>query len=190
MNIIKWAIRNIKPNLAVNGQFAELGNQRNPPKELYHRINAAYEYYPCDVLFIHRDAEKESLEMRVSEIEDHMRKSTAKIPVIFVIPVRMMETWLLINGDAIKKAAGNRKFSGDLDIPSIGNLETIPDPKRLLHDLIYTASEKKGRAKSKLNVHKAVHLVSDNIADFSPLLNVPAFVNFYNSLAKFLKSFD
>jgi len=35
----------------------------------------------------------------------------------------MMEVWLLINKDAIKKAASNRNYSGEINLPAVKNLE-------------------------------------------------------------------
>lgn len=190
MNIIKWSIRRINERMAIDGEYADLGGMKFPPKNLGDRIDAANKHYPSDVLFIHRDAENESLETREEEIKKHLSESTVGNSPIFIIPVRMMEAWLLIDKAAIAKAAGNREFKGDLEIPKIKNIEKESNPKKLLQDLIYKASEKAGRARKKLNIHQAVHLVSNNINDFSSLLSVPSFARFYDSLEDFLSDFS
>ena len=53
--------------------------------------------YPCDLLFVHRDAERESIEQREKEIRESLEKSAMERtpPVVRVIPVRMQEAWLL-----------------------------------------------------------------------------------------------
>ena len=55
---------------------------------------------------------------------------------ICVIPVRMTEAWLLIDEKAIRIAAGNRNGTEILEIPKLHELESLPDPKKLLYELI------------------------------------------------------
>lgn len=54
-------------------QVADLGLLRNPPKDLTARMQAACRQFPCDLLFVHRDAERESVEKRHREIRDAAR---------------------------------------------------------------------------------------------------------------------
>lgn len=96
----------------------------------------------------------------------------------------MMETWLLIDEVAIKKAAGNRNFRGVINLPSLRALEKESQPKELLHALLREVSGKKGRVLKKFNVDKAVHLVAENIEDFTPLRNLVAFKAFEDDLKK------
>ena len=93
-----------------------------------------------------------------------------------------METWLLINADAIKKAAGNRNYTGNIDLPVLKNLESLPKPKEMLHELLKETSGLKGRRLKNFNVHRAVHLVAENIKDYSPLRELPAFREFEKDL--------
>jgi hypothetical protein len=89
---------------AVNGAWADLRRLPSPPKDLQGRIAAALDLYPCDVLFVHRDAEGESLDRRVAEIEDAV--TGLADPLVPVVPVRMQEAWLLIDEPALRRAAG------------------------------------------------------------------------------------
>jgi hypothetical protein len=61
-----------------------------------------------------------------------------------------------------------------------------------LHDLLKKASGLKGRNLKRFNVDKAVHLVVENIEDFSPLRKLEAFKIFETDLKSkmdhFLKS--
>jgi len=95
-----------------------------------------------------------------------------------------METWLLIDADAIKKAAGNRNYRGSINLPSLKTLEKENQPKELLHRLLREASGKKERNLKKFNIDKTVHLVAENIEDFSPLRDLAAFQAFENELKK------
>jgi hypothetical protein len=96
-------------------------------------------------------------------------------PIVCVIPVKMMETWLLINTEAIKRAAANRNSKSPIALPAIKDLERIQEPKKLLHTLLEGASGLKGRNLTKFNPYQAVHLVSAYIEDYEMLRALYAF---------------
>ncbi|MCY1458887.1 hypothetical protein D9M71_763090 [compost metagenome] len=65
--------------------------------------------------------------------------------VVPVIPVTMLETWLLADRDAIKLVAGNSGYRGALNcIPSLRRLEGARDTKQLLMEALCEASETQG----------------------------------------------
>ena len=105
---------------------------------------------------------------------------------ICVVPVRMHEAWLLFDESAIRKAAGNPNDSVVLQPPATSIVEGIPDPKALLYDLLRTASERRGRRLKKFDPGKHARLVSEQIADFSPLRALSAF----QRLEADVKNFD
>lgn len=186
INVINWSIRNIDKYIAVNGKPADFSKFRNPPKlkDLHRRVEFAAENFPSQLLFVHRDAEvRNGLSVRVSEIEGHMTKSKYADPYVMIIPVQMTEAWLLISEEAIKRAAGNNNY-GELKLPSTSRLESINDPKKILHGLLLEASGRKGRAKTKFNVHQAVHLVAEYTEDFAPLFELESFNCFYSQLER------
>lgn len=102
--------------------------------------------------------------------------------VICIVPIKMMETWLLINQEAIKKASGNRNFKEIMNLPTINKLESFNNPKEELHNLLKKYSGLTGRRLSKFNVHQAVHFVAEYIEDFSILRNLKAFQIFESDL--------
>ena len=164
--------------MLIETTYADLTILKRPPRKLSEKIDATLKVYPCNILFIHRDAEKESYSFREEEIckawetINNQKLETLKVSVI---PVRMSEAWLLFNGDAIRSASGNPNSKVRLDLPRINSLENEPNPKKLLHSLLKEASGLTGRSLTKLNVHKLVHLVADYTEDFSPLRQLPAF---------------
>lgn len=180
LKIIKWSLDDLYPRLANEGSFADFRQMQKPPKRLIDKVQTAKLYYPFDILFIHRDAESTNSRMiaqRVLEVrseinEDDFDKS------ICIVPIKMMETWLLIDEDAIKRAAGNRNYRGDVNLPSLRNLERESQPKELLHNLLREASGRKERNLKNFNIDKTVHLVAENIEDYSPLRNLGAFQAF------------
>ena len=96
---------------------------------MHEKIQAAVKWYPCDLLFIHRDAEGQSLLERKAEIDEAVSlacKTVAIPPAIAVVPVRMTEAWLLFDIPAIRAAAGNPNGSVDLDLPRLADVEGLP----------------------------------------------------------------
>jgi hypothetical protein len=129
------------------------------------------------LLFIHRDAEKASLPERQREILRAVEKAKPAVlpPHVCIVPVRMMEAWLLIDEPAIREASGNPMSACALELPRWTALEALPDPKARLHELLREASGLQGRHRRKFRVEPAVHRLADLIEDFSPLRELPAF---------------
>jgi len=133
--------------------------------------------YPCDVLFIHRDAEGDTLMKRKTEIEGAIKLSNIIIPYICVIPIRMQEAWLLINEMAIREAASNPNGKIPIKLPSFNRLEEINDPKEVLYELLRSASGLKGRREKDFRPQSAVYRMAQLIEDYSVLRGLTAFEN-------------
>ncbi len=165
--------------------WADFGRLPRPPQTLTDRIRTAIHLYPCDLLFIHRDAERASPASRKAEIRTALQAVASPRPsAVCVIPVRMQEAWLLIEEAAIRHAAGNRHGQEPLALPALRELERIPDPKAVLHDLLRQASGLNGRRLRNFRVREGARLVTELIRDFSPLLQLPAFQELDADLSK------
>jgi hypothetical protein len=175
--ILKWLLENNGIKSPIQGDWAKLGLLPHAPKTLPERINQSIQLAPCDLLFVHRDAEKEPRENRINEIHTSLKTIQAHVtvPVICVIPVRMLEAWLLFDEVAIRKAAGNPGGKCQLNLPNLRRLEEIADPKNELHSVLQQASELTGRRLKKFNVYEKIFRVADLITDFSPLHQLSAF---------------
>lgn len=163
--------------------------QKLPPASdgLARRVDAALALYPANLLVVHRDAERESLGVRRKEIDRELKRLSSVLPPwAAAIPVRMTEAWLLFDIAAIRRAAGNPRGTMPLRLPRIQDLETIPDPKRVLHEALTTASGRSGRALSKFNVREAATRVAELIDDFSPLGVLPAYQQLQGEIASAL----
>ena len=132
-----------------------------------------------NLLFVHRDAERVDREVRRREIPWNDR-------VVAVIPVRMTEAWLLVDETALRKAAGNPSGRVSLALPPPGRLESLPDPKTLLRELLAEASEATGRRRRRFDQAAARQRLADLIEDFSPLRDSPAFGAFEAELERAL----
>lgn len=186
MNVVKWLLDDLYPELPNIGKHANFTILPDPPKtsEVQKRLNFAKEYYPFDILIYHRDAESIDINIisqRIQEIKNQVLEENKDL-IVCVVPVKMMETWLLINDEAIKKASGNRGYKGNMNLPNCNKLEKIQDPKQLLHSILKETSGLKSRRLKKFNVHEAVHLVAENIENFSILRELNSFLQFEKDL--------
>lgn len=190
MRVLDWLLESLLPEVAIQSEWADLRRLRNPPKSLDDRITASLDYYPCELLFIHRDAEREPLQNRISEIEEAVEEVIADSCVsqplhwIPVIPIRMTEAWLLIDESAIRKAAGNPRGKQSLNLPAVNRLESLPNPKKTLQDLIKQANTLPSRRQRKVSNHRIAEL----IRDFSPLDQLSAFQQLRSDVTKTLKN--
>lgn len=178
MPLIRWLLEEHLGDIAVQGHWADFRFVKRRPIALDERINKALELYPCDLLFVHRDAERDRPEARYDEISAaliRLQGRGLRLPAICVVPVRMQEAWLLIDESAIRTAAGNPNGRVRLAMPRVREIEEIPDPKQLLYDLLKQASERRGRRLAKLHLAALRYRVADLIEDPSRLRELPAF---------------
>jgi len=175
--ILEWSLREVGVTSDLQRKWAELRHLLPPPKGLVDRIRKAVELYPCDLLFVHRDAEAQRPETRRNEIGqaiEELRQSAQVVPHVCVVPVRMQEAWLLISENAIRVAAGNPDGRTPLPLPRVRDLENLPDPKKTLFELIQTGSELTGRRRRKLSLPSARLRIPELIDDFSALRGLSA----------------
>ena len=129
--ILTWLLRENGVAHTIQSEWADLNRvPHSKRRRLEDKIYWSLELYPCELLFVHRDAEREPRENRVSEITTAIQRVVISVPPrICVVPVRMQETWLLFDEPAINHAAGNSSNRQSLNLPPINRLEDLPDPK-------------------------------------------------------------
>ena len=177
--IINWLIRSQSwvHERGFVEQMADLSNE-DPPlgRALEPRLRRACQLYPCDILFIHRDAERQNLEERWREIEE-AAQATIEVPWVPVVPVSMTEAWILIDELAIRRAADNPSSKVELGLPTPDRLEDVADPKNTLHGALLAASEKRGRRRKsfKSSLSRRVQRVADLTDDYTLLRRLDAF---------------
>jgi len=115
--------------LPIHSEWVDLRRFPRPPRRLHERIRLALKWGPCDLLFVHRDAESASLTERRREIEMAVATVSADAstapPAICVVPVRMTEAWFPFSESALREAAGNPNGRLPLALPA---LEVSPIP--------------------------------------------------------------
>jgi len=183
LSILSWLLIDLGVRLAIQPLWADFRRLRYPPKKLSEKIQKAIDLYPCDLLFIHRDAEKESRQNRIEEI--HIAISTLNqamaLPVICVVPIRMTEAWLLLDEVAIRTAAGNPNGMQTLNLPKASKIELLSDPKETLRELLTTA---RPSARTKL---PPITRVAELTESFHLLRHLSAFQALESDLKEVLK---
>jgi hypothetical protein len=120
----------------------------------------------------------------IDEAVNNVHPGVDRPTIVGMVPVRMMEAWLLLDENAIRLAAGNPNGSEPLSLPRLADVEHIPDPKSMLHDLILGATGVAARRRKSFDVSNAVQRVSEYTDDFSPLRSLSAFAALEDRVAK------
>lgn len=178
MPVLHWLWKEHRPDELCIGHFADLEYSNLKSRALEDRLVPALDIYPCDLLFVHRDAEREGAEKRMREIQAAMAAKLAagsSPPVVCVVPVRMSEAWMLFDERAIRKAAANPNGTMRLHLPPISKVEQMPDPKAKLRELLQEACGLPTQRLRGFNASRAARLVTEFIEDFSPLRELTAF---------------
>lgn len=173
MRPIDWLIARTTEE-PFRGQWADPRALRAPGRALDAKIPAVLEEFPCDVLFVHRDADGPDYEPRVQEIATAI-EAVGGHTHVKVIPVTMQEAWFLFDEGAIRRAAGRPSGKEDLELPGLAETEGVADPKAALQKAIRSAAAKTGRRRRRMSVAAAANRVADLILDYGPLLQLPAF---------------
>jgi hypothetical protein len=178
-HILTWLLRQYLWDWAIDPNWVDPyrlpGRPENATDRLKWQIETGlYSYDRTDLLFVHRDAEKQPRAQRITEISQILAEITDKPPAVCVIPVQMLEAWLLFDEKAIRRAAGNPNGKVQLKLPH-PKVERLPDPKKDLCELLKQASELSGRRLKKFNPRQCMHRLAELIDDFEPLRSLSAF---------------
>ncbi len=182
MSIIDWLLKSRLNNVSYSGYFYA------PPHKggLSKRVNNTLKDFPCDVLFVHRDAEKMEYDFRAQEI--HNELIGIKHQYFVIIPVHMTEAWLLSNEAAIREAANNPNGKEPLGLPPSNKWDKIPDPKHILFESLKKATGLNGRRLDKFPLDSARHRVAQLTSDFSGLNCLPSFQRLCQDIDGFIKT--
>ena len=153
-----------------------------PSAGLLSRARRAIDNFPCDLLVIHRDAERTDWRTRIEEIQLALNNQKIGSVWIPVVPVRMTEAWLLHDQQAIRRAAGNPNGDNILQLGGVNHWEAMVDPKDVLFRALRQACGLSGRRLQKFNVHHARYRLATLIEDFSALRELDTFNCFEKNL--------
>ena len=118
--VLDWLLRESGGLSLVRGQQAEPNRLPKGANGLAGQIADAIRFFGGDLLFIHRDADRESPDLRHARIRSEVEAARVAgfvEPAVAVAPVRMMKAWMLFDEVAIRKASGNPTGKSDLNLP-------------------------------------------------------------------------
>ena len=170
--ILRWLMRQLTAE-AFEIRWADLRGLRVKPRGLVQKLAVAVQEYPCQLLFVHRDAEGQDPQRRYEEIREAADSTTCSH--VCVVPVRMQEAWLLHDEAALREAADRPSGTADLGLPPSHRWERLPDPKKVLHDALRAANGATGRRAKSFRPKRAAHRLADLITDWRPLRSLAAF---------------
>ncbi|MFJ8843986.1 hypothetical protein ACIRFF_13910 [Streptomyces cyaneofuscatus] len=98
-----------------------------------------------DLVVVQRDADRGPAQDRKDEIEKAVDAEWPGLRHVAVVPVRMLEAWLLLDEVCLRQVAENPRGRVGLDLPKGVAAENIADPKQLLKESLARASGYKGR---------------------------------------------
>lgn len=186
-DIVQWLMDTNFPDAAFRVTPAtEVIPARVP---LIQRLERAYELYQPDLILCHRDAEAAGFDFRRNEIVTSAASQPVPVEVIPMVPVRMLESWLLTDELAIRRAANNKNGTVPIKLPDPARIEKLADPKTTLFDALTTASDLPPRRRRGFNVQHARSRVSSFIESFAPLRHQHGFIEFENAFNRAIAKF-
>jgi Domain of unknown function (DUF4276) len=184
MPLLDWTLQRFTPYVFSGEILYRKG------MSLSEKAALAVEEAPSDLLFIHRDSDRTAPEHRYHEIDKALTLAQVMVPSVCVVPIRMMEAWLLFDSATLRQAAGNRNGRAPLNLPPLSQLEDLADPKSVLHEALQTASERRGRrlTEFKKQLPDAMCRIGQLTDDFTPLLRLSSFQQLQEDVQRVLES--
>ncbi|WP_271008266.1 hypothetical protein [Paucibacter sp. B51] len=155
------------------------------------KIGALIKHYPTtDIIFVHRDSDNVDIAVREKEIHDAAIAVGVENRVVPIIPICMIETWLLTDPQAIKIVAGRKSYQQNIHcMPAIRNLESVRDSKTLLLSALCEASGAEGgklRKFKRLFPEMRARLMYD-LDPQGPVNGLPSYQIFRKRVREFAK---
>lgn len=139
---------------------------------------------------MHRDADREGRPPRLEEIDSAVRQVMPDVPHVPVIPIRMTESWLLLDETEIRRVAGAPNGKAPLNLPKPKSVESIADPKVFLQRTLALASGFSGRRLEMFNKRFSQHRrqLLEGIDHEGPIREVSSWHDFNTDLAAGLEN--
>lgn len=149
------------------------------------------------LLIVHTDSDKDSYEERITykfvpAIETLRNSEDSDIRdyeqyIVPIIPIRMIEAWMLANKSIFKEEVGTTLPDSDLDIT--GEPERMSDPKQKINNALKIAKERSSRNR-RLNIDDISELYTSlsNKIPFDDLKRLNSYNKFTDNLRKALRA--
>ena len=155
-------------------------------------VFAARDAYGCHALIVHSDADDKSSERaRKERIEPgfnqvlHSSEDVCK-DLIPIIPVQMIEAWMLADHNALREAIGTNMSAQTLGLPARPALvERDANPKHTLNEVVRKANAGRSRRHQKIDINAFHERLARDI-DLNILDLVTSYREFKRDLANTL----
>lgn len=138
--------------------------------------------YGILVLAVHADSDRETLRQRMEDkfipaqnYLDEMPEDTYCRIMTPVIPIKMIEAWMLADTGLLREEIGTEMTDAELGFAR--NPETIADPKQVIQDAIRTALSVLPKKRRQLSINDLYEILGDEIPLVS-LDRLPSFQAF------------
>ncbi|MDD9984683.1 MAG: hypothetical protein OXQ31_00275 [Spirochaetaceae bacterium] len=139
-----------------------------------------------DLLFVHRDADTAGSVARYEEIGRGVSAAGYGGRWVGMVPVRMMEAWLLADEAAIRRVAGRPRGTEALDLPKPDQLENLSNPKQTLREVLLKAGAPRGVRRTKrfkADFGSFLKQLAENLPVGRPLEQISAWMRFRDDVA-------
>jgi hypothetical protein len=150
------------------------------------------EQFGITILCIHRDADNEndsnvfqnSINPALYELSKKKDKEYCKVTTV-IVPVQMMEAWLLADKDLFKKEIGTSKTDSELGINR--SPETIADPKEIIKEAIRIARQDLTQKRRKDLVISEIYMPLGQKISIDKLNTLKSYLKFKQSVQSAFK---
>lgn len=145
-------------------------------------------------LAIHTDADRETYEERIQDkiipaqqlLEQLSDEDYCKL-LTPVIPVRMIEAWMLADKELLKNEIGTRKSDHELKIDR--DPETIANPKACIEEAIRIATSDLPNRRNKLSIADLYEIMGDKIS-IESLMHLDSYRKFVGEVRRTYKALN
>lgn len=170
----------------------DFGLLRPPPgHSVRDKLRAARKLHGTyDLVVVQRDADRGPAQDRRDEITEAVHAEWPGLRHVAVVPVRMLEAWLLLDEACLRQVAENPRGRVRLDLPKGTAVETVADPKQLLKDSLARASEYKGRRLVQFQKRFSQHRLRmlELLDPEGPVAGLPSWQHFLKDLNEAFES--
>ena len=170
--------------------------ESNPEDSRAERIlSVARKVSGYHILFVHADADhptaekayRERIEPGIERIQKAAKAGEDVCQTLTpVIPIQMLEAWMLTDPDALRSVIGTNIEPGKLNIPLTPSaIEGLADPKQQLTEIIRTAYAKRPRRRRKFNLSEFYQPLASQI-NLKKLAQLPAYQQFVKDITQVL----
>ncbi len=154
-------------------------------------LAASQDAHGCHILVVHSDADyrtpERALRERIQPGFDRVQNSTEEVckNLVPVIPVQMIEAWILADPDTLREVIGTDISSQNLGLPARAALvELDAHPKHTLSEVVRRANASRSRRRP-IDLSTRYERLAREIR-LDRLSNVPSYKQFVKDLAKTL----